>query len=197
MKIQRFIHTLSFFTAILFFAGCQNLQELAQLKNVKFEIDSLSNGDLVGIDLSNKTSLRDVNALDVLKLTQAFSNKQVPLGFTLHVGAENPAGSPIQAKLMQMEWALFVQNKQVLTGLFDQPVAMPAGQRVDVPIRVQFNVYEFIQSNASSIFDLARSTSNGGSGGLDLRLSARPTIQTPLGPFKFPQFVDIVRRTVN
>ena len=126
---------LLFIVPVAFGAGCSGLQQLAQLKNVKFELDRISQVDLAGLDLSTRQSVRDLNAVELLRLTRAYATKQIPLSFTLHVSALNPAESPIQARLAQMDWALFIQNRQAVTGLFDKVVLMPPGERVDIPIQ--------------------------------------------------------------
>ncbi|MBN8587483.1 MAG: hypothetical protein J0L94_04085 [Rhodothermia bacterium] len=198
MKNNYLIKSLGFFVLSAFLlnsAGCQNLQQLSSLKLMKFDLDRVSNVRLAGIDVLNLKSVRDLGALDLLRVTQAIGKRDVPLTFSLHVAAEAPQNLPVAAKLSTMEWTLFLQNKEAISGLLNQSISLPAGQRVDIPIEIKLNAVDFMEGNAQNVVELVKNLIGTGENPVNLRLSARPTLQTPLGPFRFPNTIDVVSKT--
>ncbi len=180
---------------LLSLPACQNLQQLSSLKLMKFDLDRVSNVRLAGIDVLNLKSARDLGALDLLRVTQAIARRDVPLSFNLHVAAEAPQNLPVTAKLSTMEWTLFLQNKEAVSGLLNQSISLPAGQRVDIPVEIKLNAVDFVEGNAQNLVELVKNLIGSGDNPVNLRLSARPTIQTPLGPFRFPNAIDVVSKT--
>ncbi|MBL7977545.1 MAG: LEA type 2 family protein [Bacteroidetes Order II. Incertae sedis bacterium] len=186
---------LMLFIWLISLPACQNLQQLSSLKLMKFDLDRVSDVRLAGIDVLNLKSARDLGALDLLRVTQAIARRDVPLSFNLHVAAEAPQNLPVTAKLSTMEWTLFLQNKETVSGLLNQPISLPAGQRVDIPVQIKLNAVDFVEGNAQNLVELVKNLIGSGDNPVNLRLSARPTIQTPLGPFRFPNAIDVVSKT--
>lgn len=183
--------------SLLIFNGCANLQQLSNLKLFKFDLDHVSDLRLAGIDVKQVNSLRDLKATDILRVTQAVTNRALPLTFTVHVGAEGPAQNPIATKLSSLEWTLFIENREAISGLMNQSIDLPNGQRTLIPVQVNLNAIEFFQGNAQDILNLVKNALGKDGAPVNLRLAARPTLQTPIGAFRFPQAIDVVSRTVG
>ena len=73
-------------------------------------------------------------------------------------------------------------------------VAIAPGTTADVPLTVRFDALQFASGGgARDLFDLALSIAGYGGTEKDLRLELLPTIETSLGPMRYPAPV-VVRR---
>lgn len=187
---------LPFLAIAITLSGCASLLNLAALKKLDFDLRDATNLSLAGVNFDDVNSYSDLSAFDVAKLARAYITKDLPLAFTLNVNATNPPENKVDAKIMQMEWALFVKNTRTITGNFDRQTTVPVSGSAMLPIGIRFNVLDFFSRNdARGVFDLAKSAVGRGGSPADLRLSAKPTIQTPLGPIQYPGYIDIIKKS--
>lgn len=195
-------HLRTGFTLVLLFLlitlpGCKTLQELAALRQVAFTIDSVTNASLVGVDLASIQSYEDVNPLDALRVANAVRQKSLPFDFTLHLSGRNPEDNDVQARLVRMDWTLFLEDRETISGVFNDDVALPPGQSVDIPITIQLDLYTFFDANARDLIELALNISGKGGKPKNVRLTAVPTIDTPIGPIRYPGTLDIVSTEIG
>ncbi|HET6566804.1 MAG TPA: hypothetical protein VFG50_02495 [Rhodothermales bacterium] len=188
---------LSLVVACLLLASCQTIRQIAQLQNVHFDIDHVSNATLANVPIDRVQSYGDLSALDLARLGAALAQGSLPLSFTLHLGAENPPDNNVQARLVQMDWTLFVQDHETISGTFDQSLLLPPGQRTDVPIPIRLDLVDFFGQNLSDLVELALAVSGHGGEPKDISVEATPTVQTPLGPIRYPRPITIVARSVG
>lgn len=173
--------------------GCATLDALAQLPRVDFHLDRVSQPTLAGIDLRRMRRVEDLSASDLLAVGLAVRRGALPLRFALHVGAENPSPSRADLQLDRLEWTLLLEDRETVSGVVDQPFVIPGAGTVDIPIAVELDLLRFFEGGAS---DLARVAVRAVGGGepVDLRLRARPTLRTPVGPVRFPNEITILHR---
>ena len=176
--------------------GCQTLQQVANLRQVDFSIDDVERASLAGVDLGRVRSADDLRASDLLRLTRAVAGGEAPLAFTLVLGADNPAENSADARLVQMDWTLFLDDRETVSGTFDQNVLIPSGERRAVPIPMRLDLVEFFDRGAQDLVELALAVAGEG-GEKNVRLRARPTIDTPLGPIRYPQAITILSQGVG
>lgn len=191
MKIaSRLLIVLSIFAL----AGCATLREVAALRKVDFGLDGVSDPALAGVALKDIRSYKDIGFLDAGRLALALASKDLPLTFTLHVKAENPADNPVPARFVGMAWTLFLQDKETISGAIDQNIVLQPGVPQDVPIVVGLNLMEFFDGGIGDLVDLASSlTGKDGSSG-SIRLQVTPTIDTSLGPIQYPQPITVINK---
>lgn len=185
------------FLAALTLAGCQSLREVANLRLVDFDIDRVSNAYLAGVDLSRLQTYEDLRAADIARIGAAVVQRELPLRFQLHLNAENPEGNAVQARLVQMDWTLFLEDRQTVSGVFDDEVLLPPGQTVDIPIAIELDLVRFFDENARDLVELALAVTGQGGAPKDVRLEATPTIRTPFGPIRYPEPITIVHRDLG
>jgi hypothetical protein len=173
-------------------AGCATLKEVAALRHVDFHIDHVSDMNLAGIDLTRVHSYQDLGYLDVAKLGVVVATGELPLEFLLHVRADNPASNPVAARLVKMEWMLFLRDRQTISGVFDENLVIPPGEPTDVPIVIQLDLLEFFDESAKDLVDLALAVAGWGDTPRDISLRVTPTIDTPLGPIRYPEPITVV-----
>ena len=178
-------------------AGCATLSQVAALRKVTFDLDHVSGATLAGVRLEDKRSYGDLGGTDVARLAAAVVTKHVPLAMTIHVAGTNPASNTVTARLIRMEWTLFIDDVQTVSGRLDREFQFVPGQPTDVPITVEVDLWDFFGHRAEDLFDLALGAAGAGGRTINLKLKATPTIETPIGPITYPSPITIVQRDVS
>jgi hypothetical protein len=129
-------------------ASCATLSQVAALRKVDFELDRVSGATLAGVRLEGKRSYGDLGSTDVARLVAAVVSKNVPLVMTVHVQGTNPSTNTVTARLVEMDWTLFIDDVETVSGRFDREVLFPPGQPADVPIPVELDLWDFFSGRA-------------------------------------------------
>lgn len=195
MRLFHYVVLLS--VLMLSFSGCQTLREVANLRNVSFALDRVGDASLAGIDLRRVNSYQDLTAGDVLRLTQAVTRNELPLDFTLHLNAENPPENDVQARLVEMDWTLLVDDSETVSGVFDGNIVLPPGEPRDVPIPIRLDLIEFFDGGAQDLLELALAIAGQNGAPKRIQLRATPTIDTAIGPIRYPQPITVASRDVG
>jgi hypothetical protein len=187
--------TLALALVLVVLAGCRSIREVANLRNVNFRIDRVEDARLAGIDLSGIETYGDVGASDMLRLSAAIADGEMPLDFTVHVAAENPSANSMNARLTKMDWTLLLEDEETVSGTFDREVVLRPGEPQDVPVEVKVDLVRFFDDNLRSLVNLALAVSGGETSNVKLRV--QPTIRTPVGPMKYPDPITVVDEDVG
>jgi hypothetical protein len=179
--------------ALIALPGCTALQQLAALRSVSFAFAGVSDVRLAGIRIGAGSSFASLGLADAGRLTAAVVARQVPIEFIAHVDARNPAENTVSARMVDLDWKLFVEDRQTLAGTLGSPVEMAPGRTVDVPLSVRFDLLQLGSGGARDLFDLALAIAGQGSLQKDLSLELVPTIETSIGPIRYPAPL-VVRR---
>jgi hypothetical protein len=171
---------------VLVLPGCATLQEIMALNQVRFDLTRVSSLQLAGVELDRVTRFEELGAGDVLRIGSALASGRLPLDATLHVRADNPDDNPT-ARLLALDWTLFLQDRETIGGGLEQEVVLPAGEVTDVPLRVSLDLLEFYDGGARELVNLVLNLTGAGGEPVGVRLEAMPTVQTPLGPIRYPQ----------
>jgi hypothetical protein len=182
---------------VLLLAGCATLQQLAALSRVAFGLGKVVNGRLAGVPLSRFANYRDLSVADVGRITVAFARSDVPLEFDLNVEARNPAENRTTATMARLAWTLLLDNTATVSGTLDSSVTLPAGQTVNIPLRMRVNLREFFDGPAESLFNLAAGVAGLRADPTRVTLRATPTINTPIGPITYPSPITIGNATLG
>lgn len=177
--------------------GCQTLREIASLREVRFSLDRVSNVRLAGIEVDRIRSYEDLGPLDVARLMAALTRQEVPLEFEVHLLAENPPDNAVQARLVRMDWTLFLDDTETISGRFEDPVVLPPGEPTPVVFGVGLDLLDFFDRSARDLVELALALSGQGGQTKRISLKATPTIDTPLGPMRYPQPITILHGTAG
>jgi hypothetical protein len=205
MKSKRSLPILLLATVLLAGSGlgCAQLQgvknALTNLQNLQFKLDNVNNFAVNGIDISHFTQLSQINPLDMVRLGQMFASKSLPVSFTLNVAAKNPnngtggtQSTPLY--LRKLAWTLLIDNRTTINGLVDQRLSIPGtGQSVNIPLTVQLDLYKFFNDKGlNDLVNLALAVGGAQGSASRLKLSARVTVETPLGLADYPGELTIV-----
>ena len=196
-QYKRFLPLFIAIAALSTLPSCQTLQEIASLRDVRFAIDRVAGAELAGVNLSRIRSYEDLSVTDVLRLSRAASRQTAPLAFTLHLTAENPPSNSVTARMVQMDWTLLLEDRETVSGTFNDNIALAPGEPTDIPISIQLDLVEFFGNNLRDLVELALAVSGEGGEAKQVKLQAIPTIETPLGPIRYPQPITIVNRELG
>jgi hypothetical protein len=177
--------------------ACATLQQVTALRHVDFDVVGVRNGRLAGVDLARVSSYRNLTAVDLARITVAVSSNDLPLEFQVDVRGENPADNKVTAKLVQLSWSLFLNDKETISGVLDTAVALPPGEPVVIPMQMRLDLAEFFEGPAQDLVDLAAAIAGLKADPTVVSLRAIPTIDTPLGPIRYPSPITIKSRTVG
>jgi hypothetical protein len=177
-------------------ASCQTLREVSSLKDVRFRIDRTTNAQLSGIDLSSVESYDDLRGADVARLASSLAQGRLPLSFTLMVEAENPESNTVPARLTKMDWTLLLEETETINGTFDREVRLAPGAPTEVPVHVELDLVRFFGENLQQLVSLATAVAGEGPP-TNVQLRVQPTINTALGPMKYPEPITVVHKDVG
>ena len=183
--------------AVVATAGCATIQEVLALRNVDFSLDRVSDVRLVGIELGRVTSFGDLSLAQTGQLLSAVADRDLRLDLDVHLTALNPSDNSVDARLVSLDWMLLLEERETVTGTFARETLLPRGQPTDVPISVSLNLIDFFEGSAQDLVELALSIAGQGGDAKEVTLRATPTIETALGPIRYPEPITIVRRDVG
>ena len=178
-------------SAVAALPGCRALRQVANLRQVDFAIDDVERAQLAGIRLDDVRDPDDVNFRDLGRLGTALAQGELPMEFTLMLGAENPSANGRTARLVGMDWTLLLEDRETISGTFNENVRLPAGQVTTVPIEMRLDLLDFFDRGGRDLLELALNVAGIGGEPKDVRLRARPRIDTPVGPIEYPRPITI------
>jgi hypothetical protein len=195
--MRRLLSVCALLLASTALSSCTTLNQLAALRGVDFGIDRVGNTFLAGIDMQDVRSLDDLSTAQGLVLASNIARGELPLDLTLFLDADNPESNPA-ARLVEMDWTLFLEGRQTISGTFNDEIALPSGQTTQVPIRMRLDLVEFFGNNLGDLLELAAALS-GEQGGQskNIRLQANPTLQTAIGPIRMGEITILQQQVGN
>ena len=66
-----------------------------------------------------------------------------------------------------------------------------------IPVNISLDLVDFYNANARDLIELALSLKGQGGAPKAVKLVARPTVDTILGPIKYPEPITVVNETVG
>lgn len=177
---------------VVLITGCATLSQVVALHQVRFDLDRVSGATLAGVRL-DRARASDLSATDLARLAAAVAARDVPLVMTVYVRGENPATNRVTARLVRFDWTLLLDDRETVSGTLDRGIRFPPGQPTDVPLAIELDLYDFVGGRAEDLYTLARAAI-GGDGRMRIALEATPTIETELGPIRYPAPIRIVER---
>jgi len=193
---------ISIISMIFLLTSCSVYETMVNLSRLKFKLGNVNNLTLNGINISNKKSISDFNAVELLKLTSVITSGELPVSFTLNVEAKNPndgsGGYPkTDATLKAFPWKLEIDNVETISGNIGSPVSVPGtGDITNIPLTMNLDLIEFFGNKGlDNLVNLALALGGQQGSSSKLTLYATPTVSSPLGDIKYPGELKIVDQT--
>jgi len=177
---------------LLALPGCAAFRSLAALSQVRFDLAGVSELRLAGVDVLRVRGYEDLSAREILQVTLSLTTRELPLEMTLDLQADNPSGNP-EARLMALDWTLLLQDRETVSGGLDQALVLPGGEVTGFPIRVRLDLLEFFEGSARDLVDLVAALAGVEGTPVAVGLRATPTVDTPLGPIRYPRPLELGR----
>ena len=177
---------------LLALPGCASFQSLAALSQVRFDLTGVSELRLAGVDVLRIRGYEDLSAREILQVTLALTTRELPLEMTLELQANNPTGNP-EARLLALDWTLLLQDRETVSGGLDQALVLPGGEVTGFPVRVRLDLLEFFEGSARELVDLVSALAGVEGDPVAVGLRATPTVDTPLGPIRYPRPLELGR----
>lgn len=184
---------LAAFALLALIPACATVQSLAALRSVTFAFERVSDLRLAGVRISPGMGFSDLGLADAARITAAIVTRSVPLELVGHVDATNPRENRVEARMVALDWKLFVNDKSALSGRIAEPVVIAPGQTADIPVRMELDLMQVGTGGARDLFDLAMGIAGEGNSRQEVHLELVPTIETSIGPMRFPGPI-VVRR---
>lgn len=183
-------------------SSCSVYETMVNLSRLKFKLGAVNNFIVGGVNISNKSSLQDFNALEVVNLTTAIASGKLPASFTLNVEAKNPndgtGGYPkTDATLKAFPWRLEIDDVETISGNIGAPVTVPgSGEITNVPLTMNIDLIEFFGNKGfDNLLNLALALGGQQGSSAKLSLFATPTVSSPIGDIKYPGELKIVEQS--
>jgi hypothetical protein len=190
-------------SAILF-SACDVIKTFENLARLKYRIDSATDYRVQGINVQDKKSLKDFNAVEMLKITAGFVKGTLPLTFNLNIEAKNPNdGSTGYAQtditLSSFPYKLILNGKEIARGNIEKPVYVPGkGSSVIIPLKIEFDIVKSFKEKSLDDILLLLLQAGGANGSTsNIKLRVQPSLGTPIGNIKYPEEITIVDKTFN
>jgi len=197
IKLFLIIFALSF-SLIQF--GCTGAYDaFVNLQRLQFKLGAVNNFNLAGIRIGNIRTISDFSLVDGAKLLAAFGSGKFPASFTLNVLAKNPndgtgGTKSTSAVLKSLAWRLFLDDKETINGNISKNIEIPGvGQETTIPVDISLDLYKFFKDQGyDHIVNLALALGGVSGSSSRIKLKATPTVDTFLGPIKYPGEITIV-----
>lgn len=172
---------------------------LTNLGRLKFKIENVSNMSIAGVSVSDKRSLNELTATDILKLTSAFATKRFPTEFTLNVFTQNPndgknGTQKTNAVIKSIDYILYLDDVKTISGDINNDFVVPStGESTILPLVMRLDLYEFLGNRGyESIVNLAMAIGGVKGTASKVKLDIRPTVSTTIGPITYPGRITVV-----
>ena len=196
-RVRRRVLALSSILCLSLTASCTTLQQLVALRHVDFHLDGVAQARLLGIDLVRVDSYADLSLVEIGRVASALTSGELPLDVTLDLSGENPPDNAAEARLVRMDWTLLLDGQETVSGLMSDPVTFPPGARRGFQVDLRLDLIEFFDGGAREMLDLALAIAGQGGDGTEVALRVLPTVDTALGPIRYPEPITLVRADVG
>jgi hypothetical protein len=198
-SIELFLIVFTFSFSFIQF-GCTGAYDaIVNLQRLQFKLGAINNFNLAGVNIGSIRNINDFSMLDGAKLLSAFTSGKFPASFTLNVLAKNPNDGTggtknTSAVLKSLAWRLFLDDKETINGNISHSIEVPGvGKETTIPLDISLDLYQFFRDQGySSVVNLALALGGVSGSSSRVTLKATPTVDTFLGPIKYPGEITIV-----
>jgi hypothetical protein len=182
------------FAASVIVQSCSVIHQIAQtqaLKQCSFEFKGLDKINLAGVDLRPGMKRSDLSAAQILQLSGAFFNNELPITFDVLLNIDNP--NQRQAIMSRMDYSVFLDGREMVSGRLNDSFVIPAAASTVVPVTVQADLIKlFSGQQADVLANLAfRLSGSTGAQPVELMVKVKPYIELGLRQIPYPGFMTL------
>lgn len=195
--IKHIIHRTFLLLTIIFvlpYQGCdvaKQAKQAANLVNCDFRVRSVDNINLAGINIQNKTSLKNLNLADAAKIMAALGGSTFPLSLNVNFEGKNPNSS--FAGLNKLDWILFIDDIQMTSGSVNKAFTIPPNNGTAViPIQVGIDLKQVLKGKSlDAIANFAFNLAGVGNKPTRIKAKLKPTIMIGNHELTYPGYLTV------
>jgi hypothetical protein len=172
-------------------------QQIKALEQCEYKFVSASTVTVAGTDVKKIIDQQTVNLAGLPALALGFLRQDVPLKATLNVEITNPSTNV--AAINNFDYIILVNKQEIANGVVDQLVQIEPGQKTQVPVQLNANIYRFL-SNGKTLEEITRFLSGASTGTPEVGLvtiKIKPSIRVGKDLVKYPGFITIDKEVSN
>ena len=185
------------FLIALGFSSCEELAQvmnqaaqMANLKNCTFDVTGVNNINMLGIDVSKGMDKSQLNAVQLINVTNSLLNKKLPVTFNVNLDVDNP--NSIAASLGKMDYIISLNNKEVISSTFTNGFSIPANSRGKISIPISTDLFQLFSSEtADAVLNLSFKLAGANSNPVNLGVKVKPYIKVNNQSLAYPDFITI------
>ena len=179
------------------FTACEQLAQIASqaaqivnLKNCNFDVNGIDQITMLGMNLSKGMDKSNLNATQLLKVTNALLNKKLPVSFNVNLDVDNP--NSIAATLGKMDYIISLNDKEVISSTFNNGFSIPANSTGKVSIPISTDLFQLFSSEtADAVLNLAFKLAGAQSNPVNLGVKVKPYIKINNQSLAYPDYITI------
>ncbi|MBQ5957590.1 MAG: LEA type 2 family protein [Bacteroidales bacterium] len=195
--MKRIIRIIAIVILMASFTACEQLAQIASqaaqvinLKNCEFDVSGINNINMLGVNLSRNMTLGDLNAAQVINVTNSLMNRKLPVTFNVNIDVDNPNG--IAASLGKMDYIIALNNKQIISSTFTQGFSIPANSKGKISIPISTDLFQlFSGETKDAVLNLAFKLAGAKSDPVNLGVKVKPYIKVNNQSLAYPDFITI------
>lgn len=172
-------------------------QQIKALEDCEYKFLSANNITVAGTDIKKIVDQQNINLANLPALALGFLRKDIPLRANLNVEITNP--STKDAAINNFEYIILINKQEIANGAVDQVIAIAAGQRIQVPVQLNANIYQFL-NNSKTLNDISKFLSGASNGVTEVGLvtiKIKPSIRVGNELVKYPGYITIDKEISN
>ena len=172
-------------------SSCEVLNQVAQMANFancKFNFNSVDHIQMLGIDLSRGMSRENLNITQGIALINAITNRSLPVTFNVNVGMENP--NSIAASMAKMDYIISLNGKEVVSTTLNKSISVPSNGSNVISIPITTDLFQlFSGESADAIVNLAFKLAGASSDPVNVGLKVKPYISINGQQLAYPDYL--------
>ena len=191
--MSRIKKTLIVLFVALGLSSCEILTQVAQMANFAnctFDLNSVNQIQMLGVNLSKGMTKSDLNAAQLLTLANAIMNKKLPVTFNVNLNVKNPNAIP--ASMAKMDYILSLNGKQVVSTTLNNGISVPANSSNTISIPITTDLFQlFSGESADAIVNLAFKLAGASSEPVNVGLKVKPYISINNQQLAYPDYISL------
>lgn len=171
--------------------SCEVLNQVAQMANFancKFNFNSVDHIQMLGIDLSRGMSRENLNITQGIALINAITNRSLPVTFNVNVGVDNP--NSIAASMAKMDYIISLNGKEVISTTLNKSISVPSNGSNVISIPITTDLFQlFSGESADAIVNLAFKLAGASSDPVNVGLKVKPYISINGQQLAYPDYL--------
>lgn len=174
--------------------ACKTKSDVEAFSKAEYSLKSVDKVEVNGVNLLEKQNPQDFTFNDAARLFSAFSDNSLSATSTLGLNVELGEGQEDRTMTVtQLKWQLFVDDRQAVSGLVNEPVELKNGLNT-ITIKSPLKLAEENGSpSLNNLLQLATLLNKDKAERPKITLQIKPTILTSVGPFEVPSFINVIK----